>query len=936
MSLAHNVGSSELLAGLKQFVAYVQANLDGDEKGEAQIFCDRFFRAFGHEGLREAGARLEFRVKKANNTGTSFADLMWKPRCLIEMKKRGTDLSKHFRQALDYWTRAVPDRPQYVILCNFDEFWIYDFNRQVDDPVDIVALEELPERSAALSFMFPVAQEPVFQYDLEAVSRDAAAQMGGLFRTLRARGIEREDAQRFVLQCVVAMFSEDVGLLPSALFTRLLDAATSADDAYDLILGLFHQMNTPGTPKAGRYKDVAYFNGGLFAKIPDVVLQDEELQLLRDACKTNWAGVRPEIFGTLFEGSMDAGERHAQGAHFTAPVDIMRIVRPCIVEPWRARIEAAKRVEDVHQLLLDMSTFVVLDPACGSGNFLYVAYREMRRLEAAAIEKLKSLRRNKSEQGQFQYVVASNFQGIDINPFAVEVAKVTMMIATKLATDELHDSHEILPIENLDDSIRQADALHSPWPKADVIIGNPPYLGRRRIIDELGAEYASRLSGVHPAVIGVSDFVTYWFALAHDRLKPGGRAGFVATNAIRKNDSRISSLDYIVDHGGTIFEAVSSIPWSGDAQVHVSIINWIKGAYEGKRLLWMNDANLLLETDEIYSSLEPVVDVRSAVKIPENVKPKTIFQGQTPGATQGFVIDSALRDYFVEHGEGAVIYEWVNGRDLIDGQPRDYVIDIEENDLDVAMLRYPKIMKHLRETVMEGRLEAAAEQQQENDELLAANPKAKVHKHHISLAKHWWKHFYRRAEMLKAIESLDHYIAIGRVASPERKTIAVQVPVTVRPSDLVNVIALDDLYSFGVVSSSIHRLWLDRRCSTLGTALRYTSKTVWDCFPWPQNPAEANQQEIEEAAREVLEVRSHLEEAGASLEQMYAAIRTSGESSLRRAHDKLDQAVLRAYAFDTEVGLAEQILALNTSAALGTTPVRGPGRPYASMLEPVG
>ena len=297
----------DLAQTLQEFVTYRQNHLKGDEKGEAQMFCDRLFRAFGHEGVAEAGATLEYRIKKANNRGATFADLMWKPRCLIEMKKAGEDPSKHFRQALDYWTRAVPDRPRYVVLCNFDEFHIYDFERQVDEPVDVIPLTDLPRRHEAMAFLLPTEQKPVFENDLEAVSREAAGQMGKLFRQLHGRGIDRVEAQRFVLQCVVAMFSEDVGLLPHAIFRRQLEDASSPDEAYDYILGLFRQMNTPGIPKAGRYKDVQYFNGGLFAHTPDFVLLDEELEVLRAAARTIWSEVRPEIFGTLFEGSTAKG-----------------------------------------------------------------------------------------------------------------------------------------------------------------------------------------------------------------------------------------------------------------------------------------------------------------------------------------------------------------------------------------------------------------------------------------------------------------------------------------------------------------------------------------------------------------------------------------------------------------------------------------------------
>lgn len=255
--------------------------------------------------------------------------------------------------------------------------------------------------------------------------------MAHVFTALVERGAERMDAQRFVLQCVMAMFSEDIGLLPGLYFTRAVENCLEKnEDPYDLILGLFRAMNTPGTTPGGRFVGTPYFNGGLFSSIPPVTLEQRELEALHTAARTNWSFVRPEIFGTLFEQSMDAGERHATGAHFTSQADIMRVVGPCIVDPWRHRIEQAKTIGDFERLLADMFNYRVLDPACGSGNFLYVAYREMRRLEADVRERIQSRRhKDTAQQAALTYVTPDHFLGIDVNPFAVGVAKVTMLLA---------------------------------------------------------------------------------------------------------------------------------------------------------------------------------------------------------------------------------------------------------------------------------------------------------------------------------------------------------------------------------------------------------------------------------------------------------------------------------------------------------------------------
>ena len=291
---------------LAEFVAWVKQHLTGDEKGEAQLFLDRLFQAFGHAGLKEAGATLEFRVAKAAEAGggTAFADLVWKPIVLCEMKKRGTDLQKHFRQAFDYWTRLTGGRPRYVVLCNFDEFWIYDFDSDLDAPKDKLALADLPERWGPLAFLAPGSPAPKFLYDREAVTRQAADRLASLFTRLLKRGVERPLAQRFTLQMLIALFAEDIDLLPRYFVAQLLEECTTPADTYDLLGNLFVAMNTDPPTPGGRFKGVRYFNGGLFSEPARVELTGTELVLLRETAQHDWSKVQPEIFGTLFEHSV--------------------------------------------------------------------------------------------------------------------------------------------------------------------------------------------------------------------------------------------------------------------------------------------------------------------------------------------------------------------------------------------------------------------------------------------------------------------------------------------------------------------------------------------------------------------------------------------------------------------------------------------------------
>lgn len=925
-------GDAGLRERLTEFVRYRREYLRGDEKGEAQIFSEALFRAFGHAGVRQAGATLEQRIKKKDAKGTAFADLMWKPRCLVEMKKTGVDLGRVYRQAFDYWIQAVPDRPRYVVLCNFDEFWIYDFDQQLDAPMDRVLLDELPQRWEALGFLLPDPVAPIFGNDLVAVTRDAAGKVARLFTGLHERGVDREQAQRFVLQSVMAMFAEDIGLLPSHFFTRALEDSTTGAQAYDLLFGLFREMNTPGTTTGGRYKGTQYFNGGLFDTVAPFELTGVELTALYEAAITDWSAVRPEIFGTLFEQSMDAGERHAQGAHYTSQADIARIVIPTIVTPWRERLAAAGSIGEIEKLLAAMYSYRVLDPACGSGNFLYVAYREMRRLEHEALAMIADRRRSADVAAQrgLAYVTPDHFFGIDRNPFAVEVAKVTMMLGKKLAADELDDDQQVLPLDNLDDVIVADDALFpsSSWPRADAIIGNPPFLGRRKMVEELGAAYNDRLQQRYPDVSGVSDFVCYWFPLAHDHLPDGGRAGLVATTSIRETSSRQASLDYVVDHGGVITEAVSTQPWSGDAVVHVSIVNWIKNGDPGQRVLWLNNTDLRLEVDDIPTSLRPGVDVRRAAALPGNRDPKVCFQGQTPGVTKGFTLDAAARAGLIERDPAAAqyIHPFLSGEELLhDLTIKRWVIDLPHHDALEAERDAPTLLQHLRTEVLPAREEAAQKEATQNADRRAGGAAARQDLSRAKFLETWWLHWRRRADMLGAFGGLERYIATSRVASEKRTTVFTFVDAATRPGDSLTAFAFDDNYSFGVLSSGLHRLWFEARCSRLKADLRYTSTTVFDSFPWPQAPTPAGIKAIDNVVEELLQVRADNLTAGMSLARQYDTLRQPGKSRLRTLHAELDAAVLGTYGFSTDDDLLTQLFGLNLDIAAEPEHARGPG-----------
>jgi type I restriction-modification system DNA methylase subunit len=903
---------------LQTFVAWVSDNLRGDEKGEAQLFLDRLFQAFGHAGVREAGAVLEERVRKSARGGTAFVDLVWKPLVLVEMKRRGEDPRRHYRQAFDYWTRLVPNRPRYVVICNFDAFWIYDFETQVDEPVAVVALESLPSNYGPLLFFEGDKTEPVFGQTHEDITRAAADALADCFNSLHGRGIDRTVSQRFVLQMLVALFAEDIELLEQFTVERLLNECEQPADSFDLLGGLFAEMNTPGVTPGGRYKGVPYFNGGIFASPARVELNSVEIDLLKKAASFNWSKVRPEIFGTIFEHSLDQGKRHAFGAHFTAASDILKIVGPTVVEPWRQRVDRASTIKELRALLARLSHFKVLDPACGSGNFLYVCYRELKRVEAEIYARLSTMSKKLDpDQHELGFVTAANFFGIDINPFAVELAKVTMMLGRKLAIDELHISENALPLDNLDANYIVGDALllengaPRPWPKVDVIIGNPPYLGAKRLKPERGEAYVNAIRKAYPAVPGMADYCVYWFRKAHDSLPQTspedpltGRAGLVGTQNIANNASRVGGLDHITETG-TIVDAVDNQPWSGEAVVHVSIVNWIKTRdpllLPQTRRLWKatpvvsaqkrskiaksaTDYDLMLrEVPAISASLSDNTDVTSACELSGSKTPQVAFQGVVPGY-DGFVLEPELARELcrADPSSRKVIKPFLIGRDVLsgDGTPARFVVDFGDMDLDDACT-YAAAFKHVREKVLH-EVEASAT-------TAIGSDMQKARAEHLN---RWWQFWNVRKTMRASFRGLTRYMACSRVT---KRPIFVFVDTEIVPDTALQVFALDDDYSFGILQSEMHWQWFVAKCSKLKADFRYTAESVFQTFPWPQSPSVAVVERVATAARSVRAARAGKNGEAASLRDLYRALELPGKSRLREAQAELDDAVREAY-----------------------------------------
>ena len=765
--------------------------------------------------------------------------------------------------------------------------------------------------------------------------------MAECYNKLKTRKVDPDTRQRFILQCLIALFAEDIGLLERYTFQHLLEECKQPADTYDLIGGLFEAMNRKGGNPGGRYKGVRYFNGGIFVEPARIELYPDELSQLREASTSDWSKVSPEIFGTLFEHSMETDARHAFGAHFTSQIDILKIVKPTIADPWTQAIDSAKSGDALLKLLDRLTHLRVLDPACGSGNFLYLAYREMKRLETHIRERLRF--DFPATQPTLAHVNARQFFGMDINPFAVELAKVTMMIGRKLAIDELHIADESdLPLDNLDTNFllgdalitRRADggAIQTPWPAADVIIGNPPFLGAKRLKPERGADYVNAVRKLYPEVPGMADYCVYWIRRAADHLPEctradpfAGRAGLVGTQNIRNNQSRVGGLDHVVA-SGTIVEAVDNQPWSGEAAVHVAIVNWVntrdtsivpkirrlwqvpdKEALRRSRKSATSDVPELVEVIAVFlsSALSDEFDVSTAHPIAVNLNPQRTFQGQIPGHEAFFLDDIDSEQLKARDPRNAeLIHPYMTGLDLVtEGRPTRFILDFGRRTLPQAA-SYPSAFKLIEDSVLPDR-EAKAE--------AAFGGSGVRRSHHQMFLRNWWRLSYDRPEMLELLSALPRYIVCSQ--NTQRQIFAF-LDSSIRPDQKLQVFAFADDYSFAVLQSIAHWDWFLARSPRLATTPTYTSESVFGTFPWPQNPTNRQIDAVAAAGREVRRVRAEaLAVIPGGLRAVYRTLELPGKHPLKDAHAALDAAVLAAYGFSPKADLLRQLLELNHAVA---------------------
>jgi methylase of polypeptide subunit release factors len=807
-----------------------------------QHFVD-LCRLVGHPTPAEADPKGEWFTFQADATKQSgsqgYADV-WKKRFFAwEYKGKHADLDKAYQQLLQY--REALENPPLLVVSDIEQIVIHTNFTNTVKQIYRLTFDDLlkPEGMARLRAVFFDPEALRAPQTTKQVTEAAAREFAHLADLLRKWGEDPQRIAHFLIQLLFCLFAEDVGLLPHALFSRLIEQMRTESDAFAQRLeGLFGAMTTGGW--FGEHK-IRHFDGGLFDSASVLGLDSDGLQILAQVSKLDWSSIEPSILGTLFERSLDPSKRAQIGAHYTGTEDILLIVEPVLMAPLRRRwaeVQADARAlatrrdgtknksqrtrlqNELESLLAgfvdEIAQVQVLDPGCGSGNFLYVALRRLLDLQ-------KEVSTFASELGTARlYPTASPSQlhGIEINAYAHELAQATVWIGYIQWLQEngfgLPSEPVLKPIETvrLMDAVLAYDEQGRPvepaWPQADVIIGNPPFLGDKKMRSELGGKYVDDLRALYADRIpGQSDLVCYWFEKARAQIEQGRtqRAGLLATQGIRGGANR--KVLERVKRTGDIFWAQSDRNWILDgAMVHVSMVAFDNGM-EKERVLDGNPA------EAINSDLTTATDLTKAQRLKENMG--ICFQG--PVKVGSFEIDEATASLMLllpnphKQPNSDVIRPWVNGLDITNRPRKMYIIDFNVMPLEQAAL-YETPFEHIRQQV---------------------RPQREKNKR-IRRREYWWQHGETVPGMRAALARFQRFICTPRVS---KHRLFVWVPENTLPDSAVIAVARDEDYFFGVLHSKPHELWARGTGTQLREAesgFRYTPTSTFETFPFPWPP----------------------------------------------------------------------------------------------------
>ncbi len=877
-----------------------------------------------------------------NDDGKGFADVWKRGYFGWEYKGKHRDLAEAYRQLLRY--REDLENPPLLVTCDQERFEIHTNFTGTRPQIYSFTLDDLlsgaPTANCALppvDVLKAVFTEPGLLHPAAIrtrVTESVAAEFAKLANNLEARGIDPQRAAHFLMRLLFCLFADSIGLLPDHLFRQMItsDKGNPLNFARKL-RQLFRAMSTPGSTFG--VHDIHYFNGGLFADDEVFDLDWRDLGVLNAAAVLDWSQVEPAIFGTLFERSLDPGKRSQLGQHYTSREDILLIVEPVVIEPLQRRwaevkaeatalAEAAKAAkgrahtklrdelqEKIFGWMEELSAVRVLDPACGSGNFLYLALRRMLDLWHEA--------RNFSAEHGLHIIIEKQVHpqqlfGLETNIYAQELASVVVWIGYLQGLNEHATVWPTEPILRKLDNIQQRDAIlthdakgnpiEPEWPQVDFIIGNPPFLGDKKMRHELGDVYVNELRQVFSGRIpGQSDLVCYWFEKARTQIEDGKarRVGLLASQAIRGGGNRVV-LERI-KQTGDIFCAISDRDWILEgANVHVSLICFDDGREEKKQL----DG---LQVPTINPDLSGAANTSDAVGLPENegiCSVGTQKNGAFELSTEQAKVMLSLPTNPNGRTNSGVIRPWINGRDLTERPRGMWVIDFGAD------------LPESQAALYEGPFE-----------YLKAHVKPLRDKNHReSYRDYWWLHAEARPTLRMWLEPLSRYIATPRVS---KYRVFQWVSKDVLPDCAVVVFAVEDDYFFGVLHSRIHEVWGLHMGTALEDRPRYTPKTCFETFPFPWPPGSEPKNSslvkaIAKAARELVVKRdAWLNPPGANAKELSARTLTNLYNArpawLADAHRQLDEAVFAAYGWPatlTDAEILERLLKLNHERAAKT------------------
>ena len=805
------------------------------------------------------------RGARKDTGGDGWADV-WKRGCFAwEYKGKHKDLGRAFNQLRQY--ALALENPPLLIVSDMVRFRIRTNWTNCVSVTHEFTLDDLADGSVRNRLKWAMSEPERLRpgETRQTVTERAAATFADLAQGLRDGGHDPETVAHFVNRMVFCMFAEDVGLLPDDMFTRMLDRSRGDPAKFEAYAKhLFGAMATGGDVG---FERVAWFNGGLFDDDSALPLDHDGIETALKAATLDWSEIDPSILGTLFERGLDPEKRSQLGAHYTDRDKIMRIVDPVIVHPLLAEWEAEKaeiadkleradgagssaartrlrRQADrlLRAFLERLRNFTVLDPACGSGNFLYLALHALKDIEHRVQLEAESLG---LERG-FPTVGPANVKGIELNAYAAELARVSVWIGEiqwMRRNGFTNSDNPILdPLETIEcrDAILAPDGGEPIWPDADAVIGNPPFLGDRKMRGGLGHEYAERLRRTYRGSVPASaDLVCYWIAKAGELLAEGkiARAGLVATNSIRGGNNR-PVLDRIVADC-TIFDAWSDEPWVVDgAAVRVSLVCFAP-ADAGLPVSLNGRATTRIHTDLTKAR----TDVTRVTRMDRNraVSFLGVYKNG-PFDIPGDLARQWLRLPANPNGRpnSDVLKPRFNGMDLTRRVAGNWIIDFGDNmgEADAALYEAP--FAHVVEHVKPVRLGRRRER-------------------HRRL---WWRHGETRPGMWRALAGLQRFIATPTVS---KHRLFAWLDVRVCPDHQLIVIARDDDTTFGILHSRFHEAWSLRLGTSLEDRPRYTPTTTFGTYPFPDGltpdtPAEDYADDpraaaIAQAARRLVELR---------------------------------------------------------------------------------